>query len=83
VISAGAPLGMALMHPLLGEVMAIIELVVIVTVLFGNQVLSERAFRLLRWLRNQPEPPAPTSRRTARSGGPPDAAKDDHRRAAA
>lgn len=66
LISVGAPLGVALLHPLLGEAIAIIELAVMLTVLgtalFGSQILSERAFRLLRWLRNRPEPLAPTTR---------------------
>jgi hypothetical protein len=26
---------------------------------FGSQAVSERAFRLLRWFGNRPEPPAP------------------------
>jgi hypothetical protein len=85
LISVGAPLGVALLHPLLGEVIAIIELAVMLTVLgtalFGSQILSERAFRLLRWLRNRPEPLAPSDQGTARGGRPPNAAKDDHRRA--
>jgi hypothetical protein len=63
VVSIGTPLGAAVLHPLLGEVMTAVELVVILTVLgtalFGSQTLSERAFRLLRWLGNRPEPPGP------------------------
>jgi hypothetical protein len=54
--------GIAMLHPLLGEVIAGIEIVVALTViavaLFGSQALSERAFRLLRWLGNRPQPPA-------------------------
>jgi hypothetical protein len=34
-------------------------LVITGTALFGSQAVSERAFRLLRWITNQPEPPAP------------------------
>jgi hypothetical protein len=87
LVSAGAPLGTALLHPLLGERLAITELAVILTVLgtalFGSQVLSERAFRLLRWLRNRPEPPAPSGQGTSRASRPPNAAKDDRQRAAA
>lgn len=48
---------------MLGEMMMVVEFVVILTVLgtalFGSQTLSERAFRLLRWLGNRPEPPGP------------------------
>ncbi len=46
---------------MLGEVIAIIEVVVVLTVittaLFASQDLSELAFRLLRWFSNRPEPP--------------------------
>ena len=63
VVSIGTPLGAAVLRPLLGEVMMIVELVVFLTVLgtalFGSETLSERAFRLLRWLGNRPEPPGP------------------------
>ena len=52
-----------MLNPLLGEVIAITEVVVALTViavaLFGSQALSERAFRLLRWFGNRPEPQAP------------------------
>jgi hypothetical protein len=82
VASVGTPLGIAMLHPLLGEVMAVIELVVILTVLgtalFASQTLSERAFRLLRWLGNRPEPPGPSGQGTTRGGGPPDAADGGH-----
>lgn len=63
VASLGTPLGIGQLHPLLGEVIAIAEIVVVLTViavaLFGSKTLSERAFRLLRWFANRPEPPAP------------------------
>ena len=46
------------LHPLLGETIAVIEIVATLTViavaLFGSQTLSDRAFRLLRWFRNSP-----------------------------
>jgi len=55
--------GIGVLHPLLGEVIAITEIAVVLTViavaLFGSKTLSERAFRLLRWFGNRPEPPAP------------------------
>ncbi len=61
--SLGTPVGIGMLYPLLGEVIAITEIVVALTViavaLFGSQALSERAFRLLRWFGNRPEPPAP------------------------
>jgi hypothetical protein len=61
--SLGASLGMGILHPLLGEVIAIAETAAVLTVfavaLFGSKVLSERAFRLLRWLGNRPEQSAP------------------------
>jgi hypothetical protein len=32
---------------------------VIAVALFGSKILSERAFRVLRWFGTGPEPPAP------------------------
>jgi len=70
-VSIGTPFGVAILHPLLGEAMAVVELIVILTVLgtalFGSQTLSERAFRLLRWLGNRPEPPGPSDTATTRA----------------
>jgi hypothetical protein len=61
--SLGAPVGIGLLHPLFGEIMGgaegVVALTVIAIALFGSQALSERAFRLLRWFGNRPEPPAP------------------------
>jgi hypothetical protein len=63
VASLVAPVGIGMLHRVLGEVIVVIEIMValtiIMTALFGSQDLSERAFRLLRWLGNRPEPPAP------------------------
>ncbi len=63
VASLGAPVGIGVLHPMLGEAIAVIEVVVVLTIiataLFGSRVLSDRAFRLLRWAGNRPEPPAP------------------------
>jgi len=63
VASLGSAVGIGVLHPLLGEVIAITEIAVVLTViavaLFGSKTLSERAFRLLRWFGNRPEPPAP------------------------
>lgn len=65
VASLGTPVGIGVLHPVLGEALAVIELVVVLaiigTALFGSLALSERAFRLLRWIGNRSEPPGPTS----------------------
>jgi hypothetical protein len=69
-VSIGTPLAAAALHLLLGEVIVGVELAVILTVLgtalFGSQTLSERAFRMLRWLGNRPEPPGPNDSIRAR-----------------
>jgi hypothetical protein len=61
--SLALPIGLGVLHPVAGEAFAGAELTVILTIigtaLFGSRVLSERAFRLLRWLGNRPEPPQP------------------------
>ncbi len=44
---------------------ALIVLVVMGAALFGSGEISERAFRLLRWVANRPEPKAPPGRRRA------------------
>jgi hypothetical protein len=63
VTTLGIPTGLGMLNPTLGEIAAIIEVVVALTIigtaLFGSRVLSDRAFRLLRWIGNRPEPPAP------------------------
>lgn len=63
--SLAPPIGLGVLHPVAGEVFAGAELAVLLvifgTALFGTKVLSDRAFRLLRWLGNRPEPPAPPS----------------------
>ena len=63
--SLATPVSIGMLHPLLGGVIALIEVAVALTVigtaLFGSPALSERAFRLLRWIRNQPEPRSPAS----------------------
>jgi hypothetical protein len=61
--SLAPPIGLGVLHPVAGEAFAGVELAVLLTIigtaLFGSRVLSERAFRLLRWLGNRPEPPEP------------------------
>jgi hypothetical protein len=44
---------------------AVIVLVLLTVILFGSDDICERAFRLLRWAANRPEPPGfpPKSRR--------------------
>ena len=73
VTALGTPAGICVLHPMLGEIVAIIELVVALTIigtaLFGSPDLSDRTFRLLRWIGNRPEPSAPESS-GAGEGGP-------------
>ncbi len=63
IASLGTPVGIGVAHLVLGEIIAAVEVVVALTItgtaLFGSQALSERAFRLLRWLGNRAEPPGP------------------------
>jgi hypothetical protein len=51
------------LHPLLGEIVTIAELLLALTIvsmaLFGGRDVRERAYRFLRWIGNRPEPPAP------------------------
>src|ERR1017187_8862574 len=55
------------MYPALGAVLAIIDVavplavgaVLLAAILFGSNETCERVFRLLRWIANRPEPPAP------------------------
>jgi hypothetical protein len=65
IVSLGAPVGIGVLHPLLGELIATVDVVVVLTIigtaLFGSQALSERAFRLLRWIGNRSEPLGPPS----------------------
>ena len=72
IAGVGTPAGISVFHPLLGEIMVSVEFAVILTIittaLFATRELSERAFRLLRWFGNRPEPPAPDNERAARSG---------------
>lgn len=60
-LSLGVPISAGMLHPVLGDLVATIEVMIVLTVigtaLFGSVALSERAFRLLRWIRNRPEPP--------------------------
>ena len=73
VTALGTPAGIGVLHPMLGDIVAIIELVVALTIigtaLFGSPDLSDRAFRLLRWVGNRPEPPAPETSGAGRGAG--------------
>jgi hypothetical protein len=61
--SIGAPAGLWLLHPALGVAVFLTELavslIILGTALFGAKEYSERAFRLLRWIADRPEPDAP------------------------
>lgn len=74
--SLGAPIGIGVADPLLGQIAIAIELAVALTIIctaiFGSQALSERAFRLMRWIANRPEPPACGPRGHLISCTPPD-----------
>lgn len=65
IASLGFPVGIGVVHPVLGGALAVIEAMMVLTILgtalFGSRELSERAFRLLRWLGNRPEPPTPVN----------------------
>jgi hypothetical protein len=59
----GAPTVVYLVDPTVGLILVICELatfmIVLVTALFGTSTLSDRAFRLLRWVADRPEYAAP------------------------
>jgi hypothetical protein len=63
----GAEAAAGYLHPALGETLAIadilipliIGLILITAILRGSDQTCERTFRLLRWITNRPEPPAP------------------------
>ena len=59
---AAAPIAAVTFHPVLGVALLAAELVFVLTVLgivvYGAQERADRVFRLLRWLRSRPEPPA-------------------------
>lgn len=63
VISTGVPTAVGMVHPFIGIAIAAVELAMALTVfgtaLFGSRERSERAFRLMRWIANRPEPPTP------------------------
>jgi|ERR1035438_6467823 hypothetical protein len=58
-----APFAAVALQPVFGAALLAAELVLVLIVLgivvYGTQDHADRAFRLLRWLRSRPEPPAP------------------------
>jgi hypothetical protein len=58
---AVVPLAAAACLPILGVAVLVAEMVIILTlfgiVVYGTQEHVDRVFRLLRWIRNCPEPP--------------------------
>jgi hypothetical protein len=58
--AAGAPAAAWAVHPalsaIIGGLLIAVGLMIIATALFGSDRLSERAFRLLRWIADRPEP---------------------------
>ncbi|GAA0371403.1 hypothetical protein GCM10009530_21960 [Microbispora corallina] len=59
-LAAAVPAAGGAVHPALSTVLAGLEgavgLTIMATALFGSDRLSERAFRLLRWIADRPEP---------------------------
>lgn len=70
IASLGTPVGIGVFHLIFGEVIAITEVIVVLTItgtaLFGSLALSERAFRLLRLIGNRPEPARPARNSTSK-----------------
>jgi hypothetical protein len=65
VATMGIPVMGEVLHPVLCAIVIIVELLLVLTIvvmaLFGGPDARERAFRLLRWIGNRPEPPVPGS----------------------
>jgi hypothetical protein len=65
-VAAAVPAAAWAVHPALSAVLTGLEaaagLTVMATALFGSDRLSERAFRLLWWIADRPEPNAPAGR---------------------
>jgi len=67
VTTLGPPVGLAMLQPVLAAFVVVSEVLIIVmiagTALFGSPELSNRAFRLLRWIGGRAEPPPPDQAR--------------------
>jgi hypothetical protein len=74
VRTAAAPFVAAALLPALGAAVLAAELVFALIlfgiVVYGTQEKADRVFRLLRWARNCPEPPAPSGKAQARLDRP-------------
>lgn len=65
------------LHPVLGIILAATDIAipplatiaVLTAILWGRDETCERVFRLLRWITNRPEPPAPRYARPGNRGG--------------
>jgi hypothetical protein len=72
---AAAPFAAAALLPEMGAAVLAVELVLTLLVfgiaVYGTQEQADRVFRLLRWLYNRPEPPAPPSLRGKKAPLPP------------
>jgi hypothetical protein len=59
----------AYLRPVVGVILVVADvavptlvgIILLVAILRGSQDTCDRVFRLLRWIANRPEPPAPTS----------------------
>jgi hypothetical protein len=73
----GTPVAAGCLHPLLGLSLfapqAAMLMIIFGAALFGSKTISERAFRLLRWLAGRPEPagPSPSPTASGTDDGPP------------
>jgi hypothetical protein len=71
--AVGAPAAISYLHPAFGWILVGSEvatfMIVLAAALFGTSTISERAFRLLRWLANRPEPAAPSSPESSTASG--------------
>ena len=65
-VGALSPPALGAFHPALGAAIVIVEiaafLLVLFTAIYGSTLLSERAFRALRLITNNAEPPTPPTR---------------------
>jgi hypothetical protein len=63
----GPPAALFVVYPPFALVLSLVEaavvlaivILIVITVLYGSDITSERTFRLLRWAANRPEPDPP------------------------